>query len=292
MSALKIVEYQTLLDRLRTFIAESYVPDVLAVAGAFPEYFQLGRSCGNFLAYGVFPEPEGGERFLPAGVLLGGTRQELNPDAITEDVRHSLFSSASGRKPFEGETEPAPSKEGAYSWLKAPRYEGHVMEVGPLARLLVAYQEGRHAAVKGAVDALLKALNREPKDLASAMGRHAARALECQLVADRCLDWLAGLKPDEPARTQFRIPETGRGVGLTEAARGALGHWLELGGRKIARYQCVVPTTWNCSPRDDRGTPGAIEQALVSTPVADVQNPIEVARVVRSFDPCIACAVH
>ena len=293
VTALNITEYRSCLGRLQTFIDQAYLPDVVAVAQSFPEYFTLGPSCGSFLSYGVFPEAaENGTAFLPAGTLLDGKLQKLDVEAITEDVGQSLFSSASGRKPFEGETVPAPDKAGAYSWLKAPRYNGRVMEVGPLARLLVAYHDGRNTAAKSAVDALLKSTGREPKDLASVMGRHAARALECKLVADRCGEWLDQLAPDQPACADFSIPEEGRGHGLTEAARGALGHWIEVRGRKISNYQCVVPTTWNCSPRDDRGQPGAIEQALLGTPVADAENPIEVARVVRAFDPCLACAVH
>jgi Ni,Fe-hydrogenase I large subunit len=165
------------------------------------------------------------------------------------------------------------------------------MEVGALARVLVAYHSGEVTA-KTDVDNLLKALGREPKDLESVLGRHAARALESKWIADRCDAWLDELKPDEPACTPHTVPESGRGRGLTEAARGALGHWLELRGGKIGSYQCVVPTTWNCSPRDDKGNPGAVEQALVGLAVADPENPIEVARVVRSFDPCLACAVH
>jgi ferredoxin hydrogenase large subunit/hydrogenase large subunit len=290
---IKITKYRTLLENLQGFINQSYLPDVIAVAGAFPEYFALGQGCGNFLAYGVFPESAGADaKFLPPGVLMAGNLQKLNPDAITEDVGQSLFSSGSGRKPFDGETVAAPDKAGAYSWLKAPRYQDQAMEVGPLARVLVAYADGRNTAVKSAVDGLLKAIGRSPKDLVSIMGRHAARALECKLVADRCMQWVDQLVPDAPAFSDFTIPESAKGYGLTEAARGALGHWIDVRERKVGNYQCVVPTTWNCSPRDDRGNPGPVEQALVGIPVADADNPIEVARVVRSFDPCLACAVH
>jgi len=158
--------------------------------------------------------------------------------------------------------------------------------------VMVGYADGQNAGLKSAVDGLLKTLGREPKDLVSIMGRHAARALECKLVAERCSQWLDQLTPDAPAFTDFTVPDAARGYGLTEAARGALGHWIEVRGQKISNYQCVVPTTWNCSPRDDHGNPGPVELALVGVPVADADNPIEVARVVRSFDPCLACAVH
>jgi ferredoxin hydrogenase large subunit/hydrogenase large subunit len=295
VTAIKIAQYRALLERLRTFVVESYLPDVVAVAAAFPDYFGIGRGCGNFLSYGVFPEASGmGARFLPAGVILadGPGLQPLNVEGITEDVRYSWFSSATGRKPAQGETTPDPNKTGAYSWLKAPRYDGQVVEVGALARLLVAYHDGSRPAVRTAVDDLLKAIGREPKDLISMLGRHAARALEARLLVDRCAEWIEQLVPGQPAFTDFTIPESGAGIGLTEAARGALGHWIEIRGRKISNYQCVVPTTWNCSPRDDRGRPGAMETALIGTPVADPKQPIEVARVIRSFDPCLACAVH
>lgn len=293
VSALKIAQFQARLKRLQSFIRDCYLPDVVAVAGAFPEYFSIGRGPGNYLAYGAFPETaEATKPFLPGGVLLGDKLQALDIEAITEEVGNSWFSSATGRKPSEGETVAAPDKAGAYSWLKAPRYQGQVMEVGPLARTLVAYHRNQDGKAKTEVDNLLKALGRAPKDLESVMGRHAARALECQWLEERCSAWLEELKPGEPACSPYKVPETGRGCGLTEAARGALGHWLELAGSKIRNYQCVVPTTWNCSPRDDQGTPGTLEQALVGLPVTDPENPIEVARVVRSFDPCLACAVH
>ena len=284
---------RALLHRLQVFIDTAYLPDVVAVAGAFPDYFNLGRTAGNFLAYGVFPESaDASERWLPGGVSIDGRYQPLDAEQVAEDVGSSLFSSPSGLKPTRGQTVPAPNKAGAYSWLKAPRYDGRPMEVGPLARMLVAYQSGKHAGVKAGVDDLLKKLQRDPKDLNSVMGRHAVRALECKLVADHCATWLDQLAPDAPSTVAFQVPDAAQGYGLTEAARGALGHWLEIRDKKISNYQLVVPTTWNASPRDDRGQPGPIEQALVGTPVADPANPLEVARVVRSFDPCLACAVH
>jgi ferredoxin hydrogenase large subunit/hydrogenase large subunit len=293
VTALKICEYRSALDTLRWFIDNAYLPDVAAVAKAFPEYFSMGKGCGNFLAYGVFPDAtDSGAKLLPGGVLLDGKLQPVDEKAITEDVARSRYSSASGLRPADGETVAAPDKSGAYSWLKAPRYNGRVMEVGALARVLVAYHDGRNVAIRRVVEALLKQLGREPGDLNSVLGRHAARALECKFIADQCAQWLDQMTPDGVAFADFSVPESGRGYGLTEAARGALGHWLEIGGSKIRNYQCVVPTTWNCSPRDDRDVPGAMEQALGGLTVADAANPIEAARVIRSFDPCLACAVH
>ena len=147
-------------------------------------------------------------------------------------------------------------------------------------------------AVKKIVDSTLKTLKAGPEALDSVLGRHAARALEAKIVADKCAEWIEQLTPGNPSFKDFTLPEKGSGFGLVEAPRGALGHWIDIKDKKIANYQCVVPTTWNCSPRDDRGIAGAVEQALVGTPIANEDNPIEAARVVRSFDPCIACAVH
>jgi Ni,Fe-hydrogenase I large subunit len=166
------------------------------------------------------------------------------------------------------------------------------MEVGPLARIMAAYLGGSIPAVKSLTEDLLYKIGGEPEDLISAMGRHAARAIETKILADRCDEWIDQLSPGKPSFQDFEIPQSGEGVGLTEAPRGALGHWIKIEDYKIENYQCVVPTTWNCSPRDDKGNPGAVEQALLGIPIADEKNPIEASRVVRSFDPCIACAVH
>lgn len=293
VTALKIASYRSELQRLQTFIREAYLPDVIAVSNAFPSYFEAGRGCGNFLVYGAFPGSGGrGDLYFPSGVITGGQHGRLDLEAITEDVGHSLFASRSGLKPAAGETQPVPDKPGAYSWLKAPRYQGLPMEVGALARLLVAARPSGHHAARPLLDETLARLGRSESDLPSAMGRHLARALEAQLLADQCDTWLSELVPGQPAIGEHRTPTTGRGVGLTEAARGALGHWIDIREGKIHNYQCVVPTTWNCSPRDDRDVAGPVEQALVGTPVRDPANPIEAARVVRSFDPCLACAVH
>lgn len=293
VTAEKIAAYQAMLKKLRRFINDSYLSDVVEVAGAFPEYAKIGRGCGNFLVYGVFPEASGGgTKFFPSGTLIDGKLEVFDPGKITEEVRYSFYSSPSGLHPAKGLTDPDPRKKDAYSWIKAPRYQNTVVEVGPLARVLVSYHKAENLEVKKMVDALLQKLNAKGENLVSAMGRHAARAIECKIVADRCAEWVDQLKPGEPAFKDFQIPDSASGAGLTEAPRGALGHWLEIRGGKIEKYQCVVPTTWNCSPRDDAGRPGPVEQALVGTPIADPQNPIEAVRVVRSFDPCIACAVH
>jgi len=288
----QIVAYSSMLNDLRRFIDRVYLPDLLAVAGAFPDYFTMGKGCGNYLAYGVFQESADGKQlFLPSGTLKADKAAAFDPSLIAEDVTSSRFSSPSGLHPSKGLTVADPQKKDAYSWIKAPRYQGAPMEVGPLARVLVAYKAGQADITKLVNDVLAKA-KAKPEALSSVLGRHAARAIECKAVADRCAVWLDQLKTDQPACVDFKVPAAGTGIGLTEAPRGALGHWIEIAGGKIASYQCIVPTTWNCSPRDAGGQAGPVEQALEGTPVADQNQPIETARVVRSFDPCSACAVH
>ena len=175
-NARNIAAYESMLTTLRGFIDNTYLPDVMTVAPAFPEYFKIGKGCGNFLAYGVFPQDDsGGSRLFAPGVIRGGKLEKLNPELITEDVGHSMFSSESGRHPSQGQTIPAPDKSNAYTWLKAPRYDGEVVEVGPLARMLVAYHQG-DSTVKSLVDNALKTLGAGPEVLVSVMGRHAARA--------------------------------------------------------------------------------------------------------------------
>ena len=289
----KILAYQSRLTGLQQFIDNVYIPDVLAVAGGYKQYFGIGRGCGNLLAYGAFEEDVSGEsKLFPPGTYIDGKVGEFSDSNIAEQVRYSKYSSPTDRHPSRGETAPDHLKKDAYSWIKAPRYDGKVVEVGPLARIAVAHLTGANDQVSKLVTDTLKSCNADLPALFSVLGRHAARALECKVVADRCAEWVMELKPDQPSHTNFEIPGEATGMGLTEAPRGALGHWITISNKKIERYQCVVPTTWNASPRDDKRQPGPIEQALVGTPIADPENPIEALRVVRSFDPCIACAVH
>ncbi len=293
VTALKIAACKSIIIKLQEFIDNSYLSDVSELAKAFPEYLQLGKGCGNFMAYGVFPESgDHSIKLFPGGVFMENKTIDFDVKSITEDVLYSHYSSPSNLGPDQGRTVPYSKKNRAYSWIKAPRYNQAVMEVGPLARIMIAYRKGKNAQVKKLTDAFLNKLDAKPEILDSCLGRHAVRAIECKIIADRCSQWIDALIPEKNTFRDFDIPESGQGVGLTEAPRGALGHWITLRNYKIDNYQCVVPTTWNCSPRDDRGIPGPVEQALVGTPISDHKNPIEATRVVRSFDPCIACAVH
>jgi ferredoxin hydrogenase large subunit/hydrogenase large subunit len=290
----RVMTYRSHLDQLRTFIENVYLPDLFAAAGAFPDYWNIGQSYNNHLSYGVFrmEEKTGSQihTFLPAGVIIEGQYEPLDVDKIYEQVKHSRYSSTSDLHPYEGKTTPAPDK--GYSWLKAPRYNGHVMQVGPLSRVLVAYMAPGNQWLKDDVNSVLKSANLPAEKLNSVLGRHLARGLEAKWIAAQCDTWLNELELDKPAAKEFSIPATGKGFGLTEAPRGALGHWLVIENHRIKNYQCVVPTTWNCSPRDDQDRPGAVEKALEGTVIEDAKQPIEAGRVVRSFDPCLACAVH
>lgn len=294
----KIASFRWRLERLRDFIDNVYIPDVLMVAKAYPDYFEIGRGPGRYLSYGAWdqntdPEVTKRERTLPNGALDAThmSYELLDPARITEQVEHSWYKSESDLPPAAGETEPLPDKPGAYSFIKAPRYGGEVHEVGPLARMLVAYAQG-HPRVKSLVDGALSELGVGPRALSSVLGRHAARALETKLVADAMSEWLLELEPGEPVCAPFEVPETGVGVGMTEAPRGALGHWVRIEDGLVANYQAVVPTTWNCSPRDDRDQLGPCEDALTGTRVRDAENPFELVRIVRSYDPCLACSIH
>ncbi|AKG52815.1 [Ni/Fe] hydrogenase group 1 large subunit [Dehalogenimonas sp. WBC-2] len=291
-----IAAFRAKLKVLRDFTDNVYIPDVIAVAEAYSDHFDQGFGCGKFLSYGVF-DLDGKEkdltkrrRFMPAGAASGLDLATFDPKSITEDVKYGWFSSSSGY-PGDTDTVDNPNKSGAYTWLKAPRYQGDVYEVGPLARVLVAYLAG-DATANTLVDSTLAHFGAPATALFSTLGRHAARALECKMVADAMDKWLDELKLGEPFNVHTEIPDTAQGMGLWEAPRGALGHWISIKDKKIERYQCVVPSTWNCSPRDDKDQPGPLEQSLIGTKVRDEANPFEVVRIVRSYDPCLACAVH
>jgi hydrogenase large subunit len=295
----KIASFTWKLHELQHFIDDVYLPDVFTVANAYPDYFGIGKGPDNLLSYGVFDlevaqtDLAQRRRFLPQGrtSLTDLDLAPLDPSLITEDVHNSWYQSGSGLYPGQGETDPDPFKADAYSWIKAPRYGGDVYEVGPLARVAVGYAAGDNT-IKEMVNDALARYGADPEALSSVMGRHAARVIECKIIADEMADWVTELKPDEPVRAKYEIPMEGKGMGLWEAPRGALGHWVNIREGKIHNYQLVVPTTWNASPADDQGQPGPMEQALLGTKMTDEANPFELVRIVRSFDPCLACAIH
>jgi len=294
-----IMAYIWKIKILQDFINNVYIPDVLAVAGAYLDYAEIGVGCKNLLSYGMYDlngtsaDYATRERLFKQGTIGADLKPApLDTAKITEQVRHSWYEdSTSGRHPSRGDTKPQYGKKDAYSWAKSPRYDGKVYEVGPLARVAVTYAKG-DPKMKELVEGSLKHLKAKPSVLFSVLGRHLARALSAKFVADSLEGWALQLKPGQPAYVEYKIPEESMGMGIIEGSRGALGHWIEIKNKKIANYQAVVPTTWNISPMDDKGQHGPIEQALIGTKVKDEKNPFEIVRIVRSFDPCIACAVH
>lgn len=288
----RIGSYRSRLRRIAEFLQRRMLPDVIALARAFPRYWDIGAGYGHMLCYGAWDLNDASQQFLAPGAIVGGKWEPLDPQAIAEHVGFSWFSSPSGLHPSRGETKADPRKANGYSWLKAPRYKGLPMEVGPAARILVNYRAPHPWPGRQEVDDLLRRLGVGPEKLVSVLGRLACRAFETVLLARQASKWLDHIEPNGPPAQDFKRVKNGSGLGLVEAPRGALGHWLSIEDGKIKQYQCVVPTTWNCSPRDDAGQPGPLEKALEGLEVADPEQPVEAGRVVRSFDPCTACAVH
>lgn len=291
-----IAAFQSRLTELRNWINNVYIEDIKLVAGvgAYKPFLTAGDSGGNYLSYGGFDQDaRGEEKFLPRGVIFENDINKVEgPDKfdesqITESVKHSWYTDdCEWLNPKEGKTEPDIHKKGAYSFVKAPRYKGKPMEVGPLARMLVKKPDMLIDLAKG-----LGLLDNKPLKF-GILPRHAARAVECKILADEMEKWLGELRPGAPIWDKKDIPNESYGRGLVEGPRGALGHWIHIKGKKIANYQAIVPTTWNASPRDKNGVRGPIETSLIGLPVPDVDNPINVVRCVRSFDPCLACAIH
>src|SRR5512138_40946 len=258
-------------------LAATYIPAVHASLDSQRSLLEtMGAGCRNFLAYGVFADPlapkDAGRRLLKGGVLLNGQLLPLDASQITEAVRYSWYTNDSGGAPST-ELPPRPSlkKRDAYSWIKSPRYNGEVCETGPLARMVIS---GRYP------------------NQASLYDRLKARVLETELVLENVERWIDELTPGSAVYAPYANPDSAVGVGLWEAPRGANGHWVAIEGGLISRYQIIPPTNWNASPRDASGRPGPIEQAVVGAPEPDPDRPVNTERIVRSFDPCLACSVH
>jgi [NiFe] hydrogenase large subunit/hydrogenase large subunit len=320
LNASTVAQVRGLIAKAHDFVARVYIPDVLAVASFYKDWAGIGGGVGNYLVYGEYPEDEGANAplFLPAGVIRNrdlAKVERLDPAKITENVHHAWYEyeggDANGLHPFSGETRPkytgpTPPYErldlaNKYSWLKSPRYDGLPMEVGPLSRMLVAYGSG-HPRVKELVALVLGKLAVGPEALFSTLGRVAARAIETLLLAEKQGEWLEQLAANM-GRRELRIHDNAKwdpgtwpaecsGAGFHEAPRGALGHWVRIEKGAIANYQCIVPSTWNAGPRDGSGRRGPYEEALLGTPVADPDKPVEILRTIHSFDPCLACGVH
>jgi hydrogenase large subunit len=320
LNAGSIAELKRLIAKAHDFVARVYIPDLLAVASFYKDWAAHGAGVGNYLVYGEYPEEDGRnpKLYFPSGVIRGknlGKVEPFDPTKITEQVKHSWYDYSGGDDkglhPFDGETKPnytGPkppyeflTTDAKYSWLKSPRYDGQPMEVGPLSRMLVAYASG-HEAVKKQVDGALAHLGVGAEALFSTLGRVAARGIETLVLSEKIGEWADALGANMERR-ELRIadnskwepstwPEDCTGAGFHEAPRGALGHWVHIRKGRIENYQCVVPSTWNAGPRDAGGKRGPYEEALLGTPVAKPDQPVEILRTIHSFDPCMACGVH
>lgn len=281
-----IASFSSYLSALTSFINNNYVPDATLLQSVYSDYNRIGKGPANLLAYGVFDLADGGaSKLLNRGLvyaLAPTSVQGVSTRNIREQVGHSWYDSATDDlNPAAGSTvtvDPA-TKTGAYSWLKSPRYNDAAFETGPLARMWI---------------------NGDYRAGVSVMDRHVARALEAQKIANAMSGWLSQLVVGNSVYSTYIAPSNASGEGLTEAPRGAIGHWVSIstakpsptGGPSLARYQIITPTCWNASPQDSRGVKGPMEQALIGTPISDPAKPIEVLRVIHSFDPCLSCAVH
>ncbi len=315
---------RNVIESMRNFVDQVYVPDTLAIAGFYKDWAKLGEGVGNFMSYGDFPGKgtnDVASFLVPRGVILNRDISRIHEvdlnaeDQIQEFVSHSWYDYSVGKDkglhPYKGETKlnytgPKPpydhlDTEKSYSWMKSPRWKGKAMEVGPLSRVLMLYATG-NAQAKELVHMTLSKLDVPVGALFSTLGRTAARTLESKIFADAMPGWynqlIANIKAGDVKTFNEKLwepstwPKTAKGVGYTEAPRGALAHWIVIKDGKIDNYQAVVPSTWNAGPRDPAGNEGPYEAALKGTRLYDPKQPIEILRTIHSFDPCIACAVH
>ena len=308
---------KSLLDEVTKFVQQVYVPDTCAVAAFYPEWLQYGSGVMNYMAVPDLPIDSKATVFdLPGGIIMDGALSSVRPvkdhrdvmltSEITENVSHAWYKGSDTKHPWEGETNPDYTDYNTaskYTWVKAPRLGGKPMQVGPLAQVLAGYAQG-HALTRKWANAALSTISSiarqqiTPAMLHSTLGRDAARAIRCAMLSDlaaehwqRLVDNIATGDHETFVKPVFPKGEV-RGVGFHEAPRGTLSHWVVIENGKITNYQAVVPTTWNASPRDEKGTPGPYEASLAGNPVADPELPLEMLRTVHSFDPCLACAVH
>ena len=320
-----------IIDDSITFVEQVYLPDLLAIASFYKDRnFGGGLSSTNVMSYGDIPEHandySASNLQMPRGAIVDGKLSDVqdidlgDPEEIQEFVAHSWYRYADetkGLHPWDGVTEPnyelGPASRGTkthiealdesakYSWIKSPRWKGQAMEVGPLARYIIGYAQGIDE-FKEPTEAALRQLDLPVEALFSTLGRTAARGLEADWAArkmgyyyDKLISTIRN-GDSATANTQkwdpSSWPEDVKGVGFTEAPRGALGHWVHIKAQKIENYQCVVPTTWNAGPRDVEGNIGAYEAALMDTPMANPEQPLEILRTIHSFDPCLACSTH
>lgn len=300
----RIKEFEEIYKKTAAFVRDVYIPDLLLVAGAYKDWAGIGGT-HDFMTMGDFPKA-GGERKLESRWLKPGIIynrdlahvQDFDPTKISEHIRHSWYDGDKADNPYDEKTEPKFTHMGdkdRYSWLKAPRYDEHSTETGPLACVLVNYAKG-NPDIKPLVDMVLQKLSVGPEALFSTLGRTAARGIETLAIANKMASMLEefkdNIRSDKQIVEDLEVPQESRGVGFVEAPRGGLSHWIRIEKGRVGNFQLVVPTTWNLGPRDANNVLGPCEEALMGTPIADPKRPVEILRTVHAFDPCIACAVH
>ena len=312
-----LFKIKELLDGVVQFIQQVYLPDVCAVGAMYADWLPYGAGVTNYMASPDLPLDNTYTSFdLPGGTIFGGDLSTVKAfrtfddpyftEGVTENTSRAWYEGDGSLHPWKGETVPNYTdfdKDGKYSWVKAPRFQGKPMQVGPLAQVLVGYATGHELTRKWAGVALdttstLAGTKLSPAVLHSTLGRHLARAIRTAMIAEVAqkhwqllVDNIAKGDTDIFNPPNFPKGEV-QGVGVHEAPRGLLSHWSVIRDGKIANYQAVVPTTWNASPRDEKQQPGPYEASLLNTPIADAERPLEVLRTVHSFDPCLACAIH
>ena len=306
-----------LIQDVRGFIQQVYLPDVVAVGALYKEWLPYGAGVTNYLAVpDMVLNTKATEFDLPGGTIMNGDlgtvkgitsfHDDYFKDNVVENIAHAWYKGDWSKHPYEEDDVPNYTEfqdDGKYSWIKAPRFQGHPMQVGPLAQMLVGYAQGHQPIIKNVNNALslvssVAGVTVGPEVLHSTLGRHVARAVRASMLGDLALKhW--DLLVDNIGKGDLEIfnkpvfPQgEQQGYGFHEAPRGVLSHWIVIQDGKIKNYQCVVPSTWNAGPRDSEGQPGPYEASLIGNPVADAEKPLEVLRTIHSFDPCIACAVH
>jgi hydrogenase large subunit len=268
-----IASLEVLVQNIRRFILSAMIPDAYTIADYYRDYFENGRGYGNFLSYGCFDGyGELGTLYVDPLVYSNGTVRAFNPREITENIHTSWYTAqAETYAPFETVPEPDMNRSGGYSWVKAPRYGGIPYEVGQLARMWLSggYSNG-----------------------ISTMDRTLARVLEAKKMTDIIVTLLGNLALGVDVQREYDIPRSACGAGLTDTTRGALGHWLKIENGLISFYQIITPSVWNLSTRGSDNLPGPCERALIGTALGDADSPVELGRIIRSFDPCVSCATH
>ena len=313
----KLYQVKSLLDEVQTFVEQVYVPDVCAIGAMYADWTGYGAGVTNYLSVPELPLDTAGTTFaMPGGTIMGADLGTTKPitgfndpyfkDNVQESIARAWYDGDWSLHPWEEDTVPNYTgfdPEGRYSWVKAPRFQGKPMQVGPLAQVLAAFAQGDETTVKWATAALgivskVAGAKLGPAILHSTIGRHAARAIRAAVIAEHAQNHWGLLvnniaSGDTEIFTPFEFPRgVIQGVGMHEAPRGVLSHWCVIEDGKIKNYQCVVPSTWNAGPRDAEGQLGPYEASLVGNPIADVERPLEVLRTIHSFDPCLACAIH